>query len=279
MNRHLFGGVLAVGLASIIVCTLILSLDVSSSYAQVISDNVFYFTSNTVSGVTSPTTRNYKMDDQIDQPSTPATTATLDISVDAYLCFWTDPEYTQTNAYADVPDEVGESWIVKFYVLDRTAGGTPRGALDITIKITKADGTVVHTTGPINEITDDKLVMYTVTFDYTYFSGWRDDWPSKLGKQIFLSADHPDDTTYTDITNRRILVEFEQTMPEKWTKLEWSGADSGGSSLTTGYVIPENLLGFVFFAPLIPLIAKAVVRRLKREKLLATHEGERRGKR
>ena len=51
------------------------------------------------------------------------------------------------------------------------------------------------------------------------------------------------------------------------------------STFNTGYVIPENLLGFLFLAPFIPITAKAVLRCLKREKLLATHEVERRGKR
>jgi len=202
------------------------------------------------------------MDDLISAPEGPATVQTF--GVGDHLHFWSD-DYDYSGSFIDIPDADAESWTVKFLV-----GAVKTVNLDVVIRITLADGSPHSPALVVSKIvTASKNSLNTVTFSYPeYFTGdWQTDEDGERdGIQKLL---------YQDTTMHRIQVDFEGftgNVPIKY------GTGNEGS-LTTGVVVPENLLGFLFLAPFIPITAKAVVRRLKREKLLATHEGERRRKR
>lgn len=267
VNRHLFGGVVAVGLASIIVCAFILSFSVPSLAERTASESIFHFTSNAYEGTTlsgtyaSPGGDDHHMDDLISAPEGPATVTTF-VAGD-HLHFWTD-DYDYSGSFIDIPDADAESWIVKFLVGAKVAN------LDVVIRITLADGSPHSPALVVSQnILPTKNSLNTVTFSYpTYFTGdWQtDEDAGRDGVQKLL---------YHDTTMHRIQVDFEGFTGN--VAIKYGTGNEG--SLTTGVVVPEDLLGFLFLAPFIPVTAKAIVRRLKREKLLATHERERRGKR
>jgi len=267
VNRHLFGGVVAVGLASIILCAFILSFSVPSLAERTASDTIFHFTSNAYEGTmlsgtyASPGGDDYHMDDLISAPE--GTSVIKNFAVGDHLHFWTD-DYDYSGSFVDIPDADAESWVVKFTT------GAKAANLDVVIRITLADGSPHSPALEVSQtIATSKNSLITVTFSYpTYF--FTGDWQTdedlgRGGVQKLL---------YEDTTMHRIQVDFEGFTGT--TTIKFGLGNEG--SLTTGIVIPENLLEFLFLAPFIPITAKAFVRRLKREKLLATHEGERRGK-
>jgi hypothetical protein len=267
VNRHLFGGVVTVGLASIIVCAFILSFSVPSLAERTASESIFHFTANAYEGTTlsgtyaSPAGDDYHMDDLISAPEGAATVYTF--GVGDHLHFWSD-DYDYSGSFIDIPDADAESWTVKLTTGAKVAN------LDVVIRITLADGSP-HSPALVvsKNIAASKNSLNTVTFSYPeYFTGdWQtDEDGGRVGVQKLL---------YHDTTMHRIQVDFEGFAGA--VAIKYGTGNEG--SLTTGVVVPENLLGFLFLAPFIPITAKAIVRRLKREKLLATHEGERRRKR
>lgn len=258
---------MAVGLASIILCAFILSFSVPSLAERTASETIFHFTSNAYEGTTlsgtyaSPGGDDYHMDDLISVPEGAGVVNTFDVG--DHLHFWTD-DYDYSGSFVDIPDADAESWVVKFTVGAKVAN------LDVVIRITLADGSPHSPALEVSQtIATSKNSLNIVTFSYpTYFTGeWQtDEDAGRGGVQKLL---------YHDTTMHRIQVDFEGFTGDVQMKF---GTGYEGS-LTTGVVIPENLLGFLFLAPFIPITAKAFVRWLKREKLLATHERERREKR
>ena len=248
MNRHLFGGVVAVGLASIILCAFILSLGVPSSCAQVASDNTFDFTGDTSNN---PTT-SYLLTDRRETPA-PAAGSIMLITSPVY---WSTNQYPDQGTSTSTADTSSDSvWSITLDV--GNVVGSPSGC-QVQILIVDSSFVVKNSMTAVS-FTPVKNTRQTIEFDESTWTYQSDNW---------------------DIGSYFIVVKFTATTistKNKWA-LNYGTGDPIASTLNTGYVIPENLLGFLFVAPLIPLVAKAVARWSERGKPSASRDGEKRGR-
>ena len=246
MSRHTKWGIVAAILSLALVSTLLISLSVKSTHAPLVTDDFFPFTS---SAGPIADTNDRMMYEETDPYATVYPSNQEDYTLTASapdLYFYTD-QYPSTGS-----ETVFEStWTVKIYV----SATSPGNKFYTSIGLASGDPPSTDNETPQISMTASSAGEYTITgFDFTGF-------PSGSN----------------NLANRRLFVRFSRLKND--VTLRYGDETSYWMGLTTGTVVPENLLGFLFLAPFIPITAKAFVRWLKREKLLATHEGERRGKR
>jgi hypothetical protein len=160
--------------------------------------------------------------------------ALLHIGRDLY--FYTD-KYPSSDSTADFT----ATWEVKIYVSETSSGNI----LNVTIGLTGEDVDTTEYETPIVQKTGiDSPGEYTISgFDFSSF-------PTPLDAST--------------INSRRLFVHFERDTYD--ITLRYGDEISYWEGLTTGTVVPEKLLGFLFVAPLIPLVTKTIVQWSERKR-------------
>jgi len=164
------------------------------------------------------------------------------------LYFYTD-RYPSTGSTA----EFTAAWGVKIYVSQTSSGNTLSASIGLTgngVDTTEYETPVVVKTG-INSVGE-----YIISgFDFSSF---------------------PTPLSASPINGRRLFVHFGRGTLD--ITLRYGDTSGYWMGLTTGTVVPERLLGLLFVAPFIPLVAKAAARWSER-KPSPDYDKERRGKR
>lgn len=166
----------------------------------------------------------------------------------ADLYFYTD-RYPPTGSTADFTG----TWEVKIYVSATSSGNTLKVSIGLTgvgVDTTEYETPFVEKTGI------DSTGEYTISgFEFSGF-------PAPLSE--------------SPINSRRLFVHFKRGTYN--ITLRYGAKPDCWMGLTTGTVVPEKLLGLLFVAPFIPLVAKAVARWSERKRS-ADYDGEGRGER
>ena len=226
MNKHLFGGVVAVGLAFILFCTFTLSLGVLSFYVKAASDNTFDFTgaTQTFSIAGQPT---YEMTDRRDY--SPPADGNVRVNQETY---WSTDQYP-AGSYCDT--SATSTWTV---YIEWTGGGIA-GQIPFGIEI---NALILDSAfSEVNKAVGTSLLTISAATG---------------SATITMDAWGTQESTF-DLSGRYLALKFIGAAGNKRFNLEYGETHS---RFNTGYVIPENLLGFLFAAPLIPLVGKAVAR-------------------
>lgn len=160
------------------------------------------------------------------------------------LYFYTD-RYPSTGSTADFTDPL---WEVKIYVSATSSGNTLKVSIGLTgesVDTTEYETPMVEKTGI------DSTGQYTISgFDFSGF---------------------PAPISASPINSRRLFVHFKRGTYDITLRY---GDDPGcWMGLTTGTVVPENLLGFLFLAPLIPFVANAAAQWSEKGRRQAGREG------
>lgn len=168
--------------------------------------------------------------------------------IQRHLYFYTD-RYPSTGSTA----EFTGTWEIKIYVSVTSSGNTLDASIGLTgngVDTTEYETPVVVKTG-INSPGE-----YTISgFDFSSF---------------------PTPLSASPINGRRLFVHFARGTYD--ITLRYGDTSGYWMGLTTGTVVPERLLGLLFVAPFIPLVAKAAARWLER-KPSPDYDRERRGNR